>query len=410
MKNSINKIVFTILISYPIILFGQTGFINTGDFIVSPETVVSVFFDAVNSKNGSFINDGEIHFHKNLTNYGSLNFSETSGGLAKFIGNSVQTISGSEKSYFYNVEFNNLSDYKAFVLKSDIQISGKANFLNGIVEIPDELENILFFDKGATHLSVSDYSHVDGKVRKIGNSKFTFPIGDNAYYRMAIISSPDDNEDHFTSQYHYNNTNHLFPHESKEPGIKFIEPNEYWTVNRTGGNSNVILSISWNNATSSDKLLNDPDKIHIVRWDEEEQMWIDEGGVVDKNVNTVTTVSPLSKYGVFTFGYVDQEVNEEIVVYDIFTPNNDGINEQLRIDNIDQFPNNSLQIYNRWGRLVFETEGYGQNDNYFKGYSSEKATIKRKEQLPVGTYYYILRYVNKQGKEIRKVGGIYISR
>lgn len=59
----------------------------------------------------------------------------------------------------------------------------------------------------------------------------------------------------------------------------------------------------------------------------------------------------------------------------VFTPNNDGINETFYIDNI----NNrvwGLQIYNRWGNLVYANKHY-QND-------------WQAESVASGLYYYIL--------------------
>ena len=49
-----------------------------------------------------------------------------------------------------------------------------------------------------------------------------------------------------------------------------------------------------------------------------------------------------------------------------------------------------MQIFNRWGVLVYETEGYGQNGNVFRGVSEGRTTINKNEKLPTGTYYYIL--------------------
>jgi hypothetical protein len=53
-----------------------------------------------------------------------------------------------------------------------------------------------------------------------------------------------------------------------------------------------------------------------------------------------------------------------------------------------------MKIYNRWGVLVFETDSYcGGADcsgNVFRGISEGRVTIRENEELPTGTYYYIL--------------------
>ncbi|MET1259864.1 gliding motility-associated C-terminal domain-containing protein [Flagellimonas sp. DF-77] len=76
-----------------------------------------------------------------------------------------------------------------------------------------------------------------------------------------------------------------------------------------------------------------------------------------------------------------------LVFYNEFSPNGDGVNETFVIDCISRYPNNTLKIYNRWGNLVFEANGY---NNEFDGRSNGRAVISKEEFLPVGTYYYIL--------------------
>lgn len=65
-----------------------------------------------------------------------------------------------------------------------------------------------------------------------------------------------------------------------------------------------------------------------------------------------------------------------ITAPNIFTPNGDGINDLLAFNLIEIFPGSKLQIYNRWGRLIFESNSY-QND--WSG-----------DDQKDGTYFYIL--------------------
>ena len=69
-----------------------------------------------------------------------------------------------------------------------------------------------------------------------------------------------------------------------------------------------------------------------------------------------------------------------------------------------------VEIYNRWGVLVYETKGYGQNQKYFRGVSEGRVTINQASELPVGTYFYIVKYVNNQGKHKERSGYLYINR
>lgn len=65
------------------------------------------------------------------------------------------------------------------------------------------------------------------------------------------------------------------------------------------------------------------------------------------------------------------------------TPNNDGLNETWVIDDIENYPNNKVTIYNRWGFEVFKTDKYDNKTNNWPS----------KEDLPKlnsTTYFYIL--------------------
>ncbi|MDC1161968.1 gliding motility-associated C-terminal domain-containing protein, partial [Tenacibaculum sp.] len=94
-------------------------------------------------------------------------------------------------------------------------------------------------------------------------------------------------------------------------------------------------------------------------------------------------------------------------VYNEFTPNNDGENEELVISCIENYKNNTIEIFNRWGNTVYKAQGYNNRDIVFKGLSNGRATIKVNEELPVGTYFYVLDLGD--GSKPR-VGWIYINR
>ncbi|TWI42814.1 gliding motility-associated-like protein, partial [Flavobacterium glaciei] len=104
-----------------------------------------------------------------------------------------------------------------------------------------------------------------------------------------------------------------------------------------------------------------------------------------------------------------------ILVHNAFSPNGDGINEKFIIDNIDDtvcYPENTVEIYNRWGVLVFETKGYNNTTNVFDGTSQGRSTVQQSSGLPTGTYFYILNYTSfdNEGKIMynKKDGYLYI--
>ena len=70
----------------------------------------------------------------------------------------------------------------------------------------------------------------------------------------------------------------------------------------------------------------------------------------------------------------------DIIIYNAFSPNNDGTNEFLTIEGLENYPDHKLEVFNRWGNKVFSTTNY-QND--WAGTWGDK-------KLPDGTYYYFL--------------------
>jgi gliding motility-associated-like protein len=76
------------------------------------------------------------------------------------------------------------------------------------------------------------------------------------------------------------------------------------------------------------------------------------------------------------------EVLEDITIYNVFSPNGDGINEYFEIEHADRFPEMLVEVYSRWGDLLFSVQGYHDGSRW-----DGRA---RGKEAPVGTYYYIV--------------------
>jgi gliding motility-associated-like protein len=71
-----------------------------------------------------------------------------------------------------------------------------------------------------------------------------------------------------------------------------------------------------------------------------------------------------------------------------FTPNGDGVNDTWIIDQIEIYPNAKVEIFNRWGELIyFASKGYSKPwDGTYKG-----------RELPIDSYHYVIDL--KNGRE-----------
>ncbi|MGJ5641554.1 HYR-like domain-containing protein [Formosa sp. S-31] len=92
-------------------------------------------------------------------------------------------------------------------------------------------------------------------------------------------------------------------------------------------------------------------------------------------------------------------------ISDAVTPNGDQYNEYFTITGIEScgYGDIAVEIYNRWGALVFKSENYQNNWN---GQNDKKA-FGGSDHLPTGTYYYIVTFKNSGLKP--KTGPLYLG-
>ena len=101
------------------------------------------------------------------------------------------------------------------------------------------------------------------------------------------------------------------------------------------------------------------------------------------------TVTVTDEYGCPQTGVIDVIEPGDIKLPNGFTPNGDGFNDLYVIKGIQGFPDSQLDIFNRWGNLVYSKKGY---TNDWNGLSNDG------NELPDGTYFIVVD-LNAEGKE-----------
>ena len=394
-------------------LFGQT--INEGIMVVSSDTDFSTLSEFDNKQEATFYNNGTAFFYSHFNNDGQVDFIENSG-MNRFIGNSPQEISGNQPSYFYGVLFDNASQTAPFQLSGEIDVTDNAIFNQGIVNNLD-YNGIFRFREEAIHTNTSDFSFVNGAVEYKGNFDFVFPVGKEEYYRPAKISAPENPDAQFLGEYFLENTDPIYPHQLTSDVVVAIDDQEYWEIFNIGEDpeEEMYVTLTWREETTPNYILNAAanETLTIVRWDEEANMWVDEGGTINKEEQSMT--AQVKKAGVFTFATLDSELVLpcHVVVYNAVTANGDGINDYFRIeDQGDCAKELKVKVYNRWGVKVFESNDYGEHNEVFDGISTGRLTVKDNKDLPNGTYFYTLEYEYDAGEEFKKeqqAGYLYLS-
>jgi len=85
-----------------------------------------------------------------------------------------------------------------------------------------------------------------------------------------------------------------------------------------------------------------------------------------------------------------------MVIPNIFTPNNDGKNDDFVIKDLESYPRSQLLIFNRWGNEVYRA------DNYLNNWNGSG--------LAEGTYYYVLNRRERSGSITTFKGWVYLKR
>lgn len=109
----------------------------------------------------------------------------------------------------------------------------------------------------------------------------------------------------------------------------------------------------------------------------------------------------LGCYSITSFNLLTQ--NCPPTVYNAVSANSDGYNDDFFIDGLrDIFVNFKLEIYNRWGRLLWTGNNNKPNWN---GYVEDGVGGKN---APEGTYFYIL-HLNDQAYPEPLNGYLYLT-
>jgi gliding motility-associated-like protein len=255
-------------------------------------------------------------------------------------------------------------------------------------------------------------SKVDGYAALMNKAAFTFPVGNEEKLRPLTIESVAINP-LAKCAYFFEDPNSpstfttIFDTSITASTYLTVSEVEFWHLEGDIP-SNVTLSWdSWSNTESLAELVTD---LRVVGWSNTSNQWVDLGSTAhtgEMNFGTVTSdLFVPNEYDIITLGgNDDMQENFDMIALGnyLLTPNGDGLNDVLTIEGIEVSTNNVLQIYNRYGLLVYKKENY---NNEFDGYSNVELVIKRRSGLPSGIYFYVITFYDLRQKH---QGYMYIS-
>ena len=304
--------------------------------------------------------------------------------------------------------------------------------------VDDENEIINDKSKEQKIPSIFDNDEVDGKRPKPGdNVTFTStPVKDKNGNVVPIVINPQDgtitiprNTPDGVYTYSYTICKKTAPTECKTakgvlkllPALKAVDDDFTATpVNPTKG-AVKIGNVLENDLYAGGKALDNLDKVTAtigenngglsgVKIDEQGNLIIPQGAPVGVYDNIEYNLCIKDHPGACKTAKIKVEVikDKPLTIYNGISVNGDGENDYFKIEGIEYYPKNNLKIFNRWGVLVYEREGYTNNEP-FDGHSNGRATISADSKLPQGTYYYILEYEDSNDQSHTEKGWLYLK-
>lgn len=348
-----------------------------------------------NSGNFTVHNDAQVGLHTNLIN--NANFDQTTG-LVGFYGNRPITVTGSIPPTFWDTEI--LMDNNVF-LDIPLMVRNNVNFILGDFLTPTTTPTVnLNFMEDGFFSGESDASKVVGFAEVNNRNVFSFPVGDAEQLRPLTFNAQGTVPQAICAYFFENpsaptSLSQTFDVEEKVNNIGTVTDREFWVLQ---GNVPVQVTISWNTRSSLITIPNATvESIIVVGWNKSSKQWVVIGntaysGDITNGFVTSETFVP-NDYAAITFGTVPLPtdtfaVNNPTLGNYFLSPNGDGINDFLVIDGMEESPNNSLRIFNRYGQKVFEKINY---TNEFRGVANTGSMVPNPANgLPEGVYFYLV--------------------
>jgi hypothetical protein len=275
--------------------------IITTDVTIPPATPFSVWLNApgaichaieIEAGAGMLINGtGTLAVQENMRNNG--NFAHNNGTV--FLeGSETSTISGANGFVYHNLQINKTGGANVYA-DTTITIKQVATFNSGIIT-HDTDSYVRFNATAAIPVNVSNTSHVDGRVQRLGTTTFVFPTGNDGIYQPIGISNISSNST-FEARFYNDNGPGLYGY-NWEPSIDHVATCSYWTLDRLLGTSDARVLLSWGNDTDCGvDALSD---LVVARWNGTE--WqnhgqlVTTGNTVAGTVNSLNTISTFSPF------------------------------------------------------------------------------------------------------------------
>ena len=229
--------VFVLLFLINCCLMAQVTIQNNGIAGIPASGVVYLNGSLINASGAAFTNNGSLYVRQDITNNQASMAAGT--GTLYLNGTSTQTIAGTQTFKTFNLVTNNSA---GFILNNNLSASGVHTFTSGIIAT-SAAPNYMVYEAGASYTGDNDSKHVNGWVKKFGNTDFIFPVGNGTYERTIALTNLTA-----SSEFNVKHNNGPTPNRiNLFAPIVLIDTNEYWRINKISG-ANAKVTMNWNNA------------------------------------------------------------------------------------------------------------------------------------------------------------------
>jgi len=272
-----------------------SGVTQFNNLTINDKTNITPLINSTNSVKGDFVCNGNYI----STNNNSFIINGSAGD---------QVISGNGNIEFSNFTMNNTFSSGKLTLDAPISISKTLTLTNNHIYADTTHYLELTNTADVSPIGGSSASYIDGAVRKIGNTAFIFPVGNNIQYAPIAISDADEvgsATDYFTAYYLNNTPSGTYDSTSLEATLYRVSTMEYWMLNRTGTN-NVSVTLSWNARSGG---VTDLADLRIAHWNGTQ--WTNAGNAATTGDTASGTITSglLTNFSPFTLASVNRSSN-----------------------------------------------------------------------------------------------------
>lgn len=376
-------ILFSLFFLAGTLCLAQSIFVVGETLSVGSNTVLYVADSVIN--NGTIINNGDIQVAGFWQNNGTY---EPGQGQLTLTSSSPQVINHNAQS-FTRLRIEGGGDK---IFGADIKIINELLMSSG--NLVSASGSKLIIEDGATISGGSDNSYIDGPIYHVGTGYKYFPVGSGNVFLPLELTNVTGTSPTVGVLLTLPNTN-----TNVQGNLMAVSPQQYWQLDIIAGSfdgSQVVLPLR------DETFLDIIDQAVVAQSTSLGAPFISLGASArtgDFSAGTVTSEMAATQM-FLTVGRFEGEVGSDLSIYNAVSPNDDGMNDFFKILNIDQYPNNIVTIYTRWGDKVFEMTGYDNVDNKFEGQSN----VGKNYLLQEGTYYYVVEKGETEDKSDRVSG------